>query len=361
MLFGIPMYQSTKMSTAESKTPQRERTAAVQPSADITCNRQNDESSAYHNRPPKAGHPEIIGDQMKRRGFTLIELLVVIAIIAILAAILFPVFAQAKLAAKKASSISNIKQTSLGVLMYNNDFDGMYDAGAGSCWFYPRDGGWAWDTQPYIKSLAILRDPTDPLSHRDWYSWMEPPNNPTVSISYVSNGYVWQDSVSGSYATSVGGVMGMDQSPGNPCGGGWMQRGRTNESQVGQAADTIMLAVRAGSSNIWGMGDVMTGVNWWDNGSGGAGLIPNGSAADTAYTAKDAAGATYTVNKTTKWGAVYTPYSNQSPFAFVDGHAKTMNPASTNPNPRNTYINGPWPGFFADGHDPQNKWDAFRP
>ncbi len=53
----------------------------------------------------------------KSRAFTLIELLVVIAIIAILAAILFPVFAQAKAAAKKTQSLSNVKQIALSVLM----------------------------------------------------------------------------------------------------------------------------------------------------------------------------------------------------------------------------------------------------
>jgi len=58
-----------------------------------------------------------------KKAFTLIELLVVIAIIAILAAILFPVFAQAKAAAKKASAISNAKQIDLGSLMYSNDYD----------------------------------------------------------------------------------------------------------------------------------------------------------------------------------------------------------------------------------------------
>jgi prepilin-type N-terminal cleavage/methylation domain-containing protein len=58
-----------------------------------------------------------------RSAFTLIELLVVIAIIAILAAILFPVFAQAKLAAKGTASLSNTKQQSLGVIMYTNDYD----------------------------------------------------------------------------------------------------------------------------------------------------------------------------------------------------------------------------------------------
>jgi len=58
-----------------------------------------------------------------RKAFTLIELLVVIAIIAILAAILFPVFAQAKLAAKKTTSISNIKQVVMGQNLYFNDYD----------------------------------------------------------------------------------------------------------------------------------------------------------------------------------------------------------------------------------------------
>jgi len=58
-----------------------------------------------------------------RRGFTLIELLVVIAIIAILAAILFPVFAQAREKARMASCLSNLKQIGTGVMMYNQDYD----------------------------------------------------------------------------------------------------------------------------------------------------------------------------------------------------------------------------------------------
>jgi len=63
---------------------------------------------------------------MIRKAFTLIELLVVIAIIAILAAILFPVFAQAKEAAKKSASLSNVKQTALGVILYSADYDDNY-------------------------------------------------------------------------------------------------------------------------------------------------------------------------------------------------------------------------------------------
>src|ERR1051325_11064058 len=59
----------------------------------------------------------------RSEGFTLIELLVVIAIIAILAAILFPVFAQAREKARAISCLSNIKQTALGVVMYVQDYD----------------------------------------------------------------------------------------------------------------------------------------------------------------------------------------------------------------------------------------------
>jgi prepilin-type N-terminal cleavage/methylation domain-containing protein len=60
-----------------------------------------------------------------KRAFTLIELLVVIAIIAILAAILFPVFAQARAAARQISCVSNTKQSNLGALMYAQDYDEM--------------------------------------------------------------------------------------------------------------------------------------------------------------------------------------------------------------------------------------------
>ncbi|CAN5669036.1 hypothetical protein BH11ARM2_BH11ARM2_00650 [soil metagenome] len=64
--------------------------------------------------------------RQRRLAFTLIELLVVIAIIAILAAILFPVFAQAKLAAKKTVALSGAKQVGLAAIMYSGDFDDRY-------------------------------------------------------------------------------------------------------------------------------------------------------------------------------------------------------------------------------------------
>src|SRR5215216_4432933 len=77
-------------------------------------------------------HATSLATPVKRRGFTLIELLVVIAIIAILAAILFPVFARARENARRTSCLSNLKQLSLGIMQYTQDYDerlpqAMYD------------------------------------------------------------------------------------------------------------------------------------------------------------------------------------------------------------------------------------------
>jgi len=71
---------------------------------------------------------------MQRKGFTLIELLVVIAIIAILAAILFPVFAQARAKARQSVCLSNMKQLSLAYVMYNSDWDEHNGIGVDIAW-----------------------------------------------------------------------------------------------------------------------------------------------------------------------------------------------------------------------------------
>ncbi|RYG22140.1 prepilin-type N-terminal cleavage/methylation domain-containing protein [bacterium] len=114
-----------------------------------------------------------------KRAFTLIELLVVIAIIAILAAILFPVFAQAKSAAKKTAALSQLKQIGTATMIYAGDFDdsmpfGIIRASSGA-WQYnllaevPADWRiaaaatnerhsvyWANSTMPYLKSKEML-------------------------------------------------------------------------------------------------------------------------------------------------------------------------------------------------------------
>jgi prepilin-type N-terminal cleavage/methylation domain-containing protein len=123
---------------------------------------------------------------LRKRAFTLIELLVVIAIIAILAAILFPVFAQAKEAAKKTADLSNVKQLSTSAQLYLGDTDDVWPTAYGRDnagtylwnfshfipWDYPANttsqryqaspGSWANNIQPYAKNYQILAAPGTP-------------------------------------------------------------------------------------------------------------------------------------------------------------------------------------------------------
>jgi prepilin-type N-terminal cleavage/methylation domain-containing protein/prepilin-type processing-associated H-X9-DG protein len=97
-------------------------------------------------------------------GFTLIELLVVIAIIAILAAILFPVFAQAREKARSITCVSNQKQFGLALVQYEQDNDETFVAcqdPAGDSGTTGSPVGWADSLQPYIKSTAVMHCPDD--------------------------------------------------------------------------------------------------------------------------------------------------------------------------------------------------------
>ncbi len=98
---------------------------------------------------------------MKRRlpGFTLIELLVVIAIIAILAAILFPVFAQAREKARTASCASNLKQISTGLMMYTQDYDEIL-CPTRITHVQWRQGVWDYLIQPYVKNRGVMVCPS---------------------------------------------------------------------------------------------------------------------------------------------------------------------------------------------------------
>jgi prepilin-type N-terminal cleavage/methylation domain-containing protein/prepilin-type processing-associated H-X9-DG protein len=118
-----------------------------------------------------------------RKGFTLIELLVVIAIIAILAAILFPVFAQAKEAAKKAACLSNLRQIGTAFVMYQNDYD---------------------DRLPDRRDLKSSL----PGGYRPWTTW--PPSDPRAGWAaltlnpYTKNDDLWVcQSGSGIFSTTI--------------------------------------------------------------------------------------------------------------------------------------------------------------
>jgi prepilin-type N-terminal cleavage/methylation domain-containing protein/prepilin-type processing-associated H-X9-DG protein len=113
---------------------------------------------------------------MKKHGFTLIELLVVIAIIAILAAILFPVFAQAREKARAISCASNLRQLNMGMVMYAQDHDESFPQWQ---WDHSYQGGtdtsipngtnngtnlWINAIWPYVKNVGAYHCPDDNLN-----------------------------------------------------------------------------------------------------------------------------------------------------------------------------------------------------
>ncbi|HMS54193.1 MAG TPA: prepilin-type N-terminal cleavage/methylation domain-containing protein [Fimbriimonadaceae bacterium] len=117
---------------------------------------------------------------MRVRAFTLIELLVVIAIIAILAAILFPVFAQAKASAKVTSSLSGMKQLALSLHMYSADADDMTVPEYGSQPYTSRDT-WVGRVLPYVKNRSVFWDRTKPE-----------PQSDVLADPYYSDQYRWE-------------------------------------------------------------------------------------------------------------------------------------------------------------------------
>lgn len=183
---------------------------------------------------------------MKSRAFTLIELLVVIAIIAILAAILFPVFAQAKTAAKRTTEISNAKQLNLATIMYNGDYDDQFPIGGtiNGAWatFYCNGqiGCPSWDKliHPYMKNWPILDSQID-------RSASVPFPGGQIKRSYMAAQNVFR------------GLTGFWWAPAD------IYKPSLTGSQIGSPADTIMLTnqrnegVYSGTWWIWS--------TWYEN------------------------------------------------------------------------------------------------
>ena len=135
--------------------------------------------------------------QRRDHGFTLIELLVVIAIIAILAAILFPVFAQARAKARQSACLSNMKQLGTGLMMYAQDHDETLPIsdfiGNGLAplvgWRDPRAGdSWASGLYPYVKNLQIYVCPeaVDYPADKS-VPWRSPDRFEDGTVSYLMN------------------------------------------------------------------------------------------------------------------------------------------------------------------------------
>ncbi|MCS6775497.1 MAG: type II secretion system protein [Chloroherpetonaceae bacterium] len=111
----------------------------------------------------------------KRRGFTLIELLVVIAVIAILAAVLFPVFAQARAKARQAACANNTRQLATGLLLYVQDYDETLPPVAYEIDVNGEEEEVLWSdlAAPYLKNEPVRRCPDDALARGNSYGLNE--------------------------------------------------------------------------------------------------------------------------------------------------------------------------------------------
>lgn len=143
----------------------------------------------------------MVHQRPQRRGFTLIELLVVIAIIAILAAILFPVFAQARDSARQSACLSNEKQLGTALMMYAQDYDENLPswpyAGASDIRKSPTfTSGWGYSIwvpalMPYVKNEGVFSCPNGPKTGTTWPNQaIAGPKNQKMVVNLAYNEYI---------------------------------------------------------------------------------------------------------------------------------------------------------------------------
>ena len=285
-----------------------------------------------------------------KKAFTLIELLVVIAIIAILAAILFPVFAQAKEAAKKTADLSNVKQLGTATAIYLSDNDDLFPLQACQD---PSTGQWGYNfnkyvhadcattsipaarrfysegffmnsTQPYVKNYQMLQSPgTSAIEYQ--------PTNPVApgktkqTTSYSYNGLLTAYS-----STSIGETAKlpmMTEQNGAIAGKGW-----------GFASPALTCAVNNASCSY----------------------VPSVSGCSSATN-----GATSAIYQTYNLGSLWL-YSRGQNWGLADTHAKFRRVGATQSPNDTDWRTDPETGYDATGRAGFYWWDGchawlFRP
>jgi len=203
--------------------------------------------------------------------FTLIELLVVIAIIAILAAILFPVFAQARAQARKTTCLSNAKQVSLSVLMYTQDYDEtlpLLFAPAPSTDFEAFDPfGTPWSyswhnlVKPYTKNWQMMLCPDSQMTHSNPVDYYDPfLNYGMTPLSGIHGKAAWGDTYySRGTAVAWQGLAG-DYGDSDWTAGGFTSVNTPSSSLAGVAVPASMTLVSDAGQPDWA-------ANWFGPGS----------------------------------------------------------------------------------------------
>ncbi|HZT43897.1 MAG TPA: prepilin-type N-terminal cleavage/methylation domain-containing protein [Chthonomonadaceae bacterium] len=274
-----------------------------------------------------------------RAGFTLIELLVVIAIIAILAAILFPVFAQARGKARQITGTSNIKQVALSILMYSQDYDekwprtgyggvcagGSGDDGTippGTCNQYG-SSDWQNTTAPYVKNTGLYTSPGD--ASQESIGWWGDFVNPDGEFSLLMNDLLAHTVPS---ITINGDTFADTYNQHKFADGG-------SQAAVNAPSDCILLAE--------GHGGWVKGQGLPDPNPDASGVVENpipGAPTENKWHKEQSISGNFTPFLTGTNYNNFPPFFSGLPmyfqgnnFAFCDGHAKWVRTADSNGKP----------------------------
>jgi prepilin-type N-terminal cleavage/methylation domain-containing protein/prepilin-type processing-associated H-X9-DG protein len=265
------------------------------------------------------------------QGFTLIELLVVIAIIAVLAAILFPVFAQAKLAAKKTADLSNMKQTSTALLIYLGDSDDIFPLASFDSIPFNQATSYRWSSTlcvgPYAKNTQLFTTPGDPTSFQLPTAMVL---NPVERKARAANNSFMANALSALYfvpgyfpatvtAANSRGIFGA----GPYYTGDLSETNSASQTAIQNVSEVILFSGGA----VQNMGQLYIGC------TGSAG--PNTEVTRCGYEELLAPYDLLNLTLGTYYGiddpvlkSAWTKFSGGSNFAFSDGHAKSLRPGN---------------------------------